>query len=614
MPDITLEILSIILVLFVILLTSLSSGIDKSNRLHALFTKIEWLGGINLVIELFANFIIYDANEYGPMTLIAVMELYYISLLAFLFLSIIYTIRMTNQQLPSLKRIGNWLKYTVTGLMAVMMVLPFFLIKFENYSITYGKNIYFIFYVWFVIEILMGLSIGSKVMYINYKQKQIMGLGFASRVLLVIIQMKNMDVFIMSIVVASMLMSYYMTLENDDVLLIEQLAVEKEKADEANKSKSSFIANVSHEIRTPINAILGMDEIILRETKDKQIRQYAMDIKSATQILYSIVNEILDLSKIESGKMELVPVNYNMRSLINDTVNIIQIKMDSKDLKFNVDVDASLPAGYHGDEVRIKQILSNILSNAVKYTNEGSVSLTITGEKLLDGKELLKFKIEDTGIGMTKENLDSLFDKFARFDYEKNRNVEGTGLGMSITNQFLHMMGSDLKVESEYGKGSVFSFELEQDIWDETPLGDFRKVNKSTADNYVHETTIIEPEKRVLVVDDNAINRKVFKGLLKNTELIIDEAESGPESINMVRKNKYDLIFMDHMMPDMDGIEAFHKMKELPDNMSIDAPVVMLTANAVMGAQEVYISEGFDDFLPKPIIPEKLEEMIKKYI
>ena len=614
MPDITLEILSIVLVLFVILLTSLSSGIDKSNRLHALFTKIEWLGGINLVIEIFANYIIYDANEYGPMTLIAVMELYYISLLAFLFLSIIYTIRMTNQQLPSLKRIGNWLKYTVTGLMAVMLVLPFFLIKFENYSITYGKKIYFIFYVWFVIEILMGLSIGSKVMYINYKQRQIMGLSFASRVLLVIIQMKNMDVFIMSIVVASMLMSYYMTLENDDVLLIEQLAVEKEKADEANKSKSSFIANVSHEIRTPINAILGMDEIILRETKDKQIRQYAMDIKSATQILYSIVNEILDLSKIESGKMELVPVNYNMRSLINDTVNIIQIKMDSKDLKFNVDVDASLPAGYHGDEVRIKQILSNILSNAVKYTNEGSVSLTITGEKLLDGKELLKFKIEDTGIGMTKENLDSLFDKFARFDYEKNRNVEGTGLGMSITNQFLHMMGSDLKVESEYGKGSVFSFELEQDIWDETPLGDFRKVNKSTADNYVHETTIIEPEKRVLVVDDNAINRKVFKGLLKNTELIIDEAESGPESINMVRKNKYDLIFMDHMMPDMDGIETFHKMKELPDNMSIDAPVVMLTANAVMGAQEVYISEGFDDFLPKPIIPEKLEEMIKKYI
>ena len=614
MPDITLEIFNSAVLIMVSIFVMLDKGVESNGSQHTLFLRTLLAGFLNIIVEMAACYILNNRGTYSVWYQIMIMEVYLVTLTVTMYLSVIYCLRMLNQALPPLKRVSKKAEIVVFGLIVLMNVLPLCAVKVDGANITFSKLSYGTYIIWLGFELYMLGLFGRNMHYMNMKRNNIMSLSFTARVGVIIVQLCFPHVFMLSTALMITIVALYMTLENEDVRLIEQLAVESERADEANKAKTSFVANVSHEIRTPINAILGMNEIILRETRDKTTRQYALDIKSAAQILHSIINEILDMSKIEAGRMELVPVNYNMRSLINDTVNIIQIKMDSKNLKFNVEVDSTIPAGYYGDEVRIKQIITNVLSNAVKYTNEGSVTMRISGTKLPTGRELLSFCVSDTGIGMTEENLKQLFDKFSRFDNEKNRNVEGTGLGMSITNQFLTMMGSKLNVESEYGKGSTFSFDIEQDIWDESPLGDFSKVNYKASEQYTYESSFVAAETRVLVVDDNAINRKVFKGLLKDTKLIIDEAESGPVCLNLVRKNRYDLIFMDHMMPDMDGIECFHRLKEMEDNMSINAPVIMLTANAVVGAQEDYMKEGFDDFMAKPIVPEKLEELIKKYI
>lgn len=379
----------------------------------------------------------------------------------------------------------------------------------------------------------------------------------------------------------------------------------------ANEAKGQFLARMSHEIRTPINAVLGMDEMILRETKESKTREYAGDIYTAGNALLSIINDILDLSKIDSGKMEIVPAEYDLCSVINDLVNMISMRAQGKGLKFTTQVDEELPARLIGDDVRIKQILTNILTNAVKYTHEGEVTLRINGER--DGEyETLCCEVEDTGIGIKEEDMDRLFSAFERIEESRNRNIEGTGLGMNITMQLLNLMDSELKCESVYGQGSKFYFELKQKIADETPIGDFSLRVKNLADNYHYTSAFAAPEAKILVVDDNATNRKVFKSLLKDTKMQIDEAGGGEECLELVRKKRYDIIFLDHMMPKPDGIETLHLMRSDGQNKCKDTPVFVLTANAIAGAKEKYMEEGFDGFVSKPIIPDKLEQAIRE--
>ena len=394
---------------------------------------------------------------------------------------------------------------------------------------------------------------------------------------------------------------------------LEEMQRLKVEADMANQAKSDFLAKMSHEIRTPINAVLGMDEMILRESRNEDVRKYASDIKSAAKSLLSIINEILDSSKIESGKMEIVPANYEMGSMINDLYNMISGKAREKDLDLHFEIDEALPSEYYGDDVRIRQIVVNILNNAVKYTMEGCVTLTLTGDR--DGDyEILHFAVKDTGIGIRKEDISKLFSEYVRIDLSRNRYVEGTGLGISITRQLLQMMGSSLQVESEYGKGSVFYFDLRQKIVNEEPIGDFTsKIRQQEAGEY-YAAAYRAPEARVLLVDDNEMNRKVFRNLLRQTQMQSWDVGSGKECLDIVSSQKFDLIFLDHMMPEMDGIETFHAMKKLENNLCAGVPVVMLTANAVTGAKERYMSEGFDDFLTKPIMPDKLDEMVLKYL
>ena len=406
---------------------------------------------------------------------------------------------------------------------------------------------------------------------------------------------------------------FFLTVESPDIHLIEQLKEEKKLADSANRAKSTFLANMSHEIRTPLHAITGMSEMILRESSDKEILSYARDIHSASNALLGIVNDILDFSKIESGRMEIVPVSYQLSSLVYDVYLLIGKRAEDKGLTFSIEVDEKLPSGLCGDDIRLKQILINLLTNAVKYTKKGSVSLQITGEVKNDICNL-HFQVKDTGIGIRDEDKEKLFTEFARLEEKRNRSIEGTGLGINITQQLLMLMNSTLCVESIYGQGSVFSFTLEQKIHNWQEVGDLGKRLHADIGNEIHEAGFRAPDVKVLVTDDIELNRKVFRCLLKQTGIQVAEAGSGAECLAKAGKEQYDLIFMDNMMPDMDGIETLHKLKADPDGKNRITPVIMLTANAIAGAKEEYERAGFDGYLSKPIDPKKMETIIRKFI
>lgn len=406
---------------------------------------------------------------------------------------------------------------------------------------------------------------------------------------------------------------FFLTVESPDIHLIEQLKEEKKLADSANRAKSTFLANMSHEIRTPLHAITGMSEMILRESSDKEILSYARDIHSASNALLGIVNDILDFSKIESGRMEIVPVSYQLSSLVYDVYLLIGKRAEDKGLTFSIEVDEKLPSGLCGDDIRLKQILINLLTNAVKYTKKGSVTLQITGEVKNDICNL-HFQVKDTGIGIRDEDKEKLFTEFARLEEKRNRSIEGTGLGINITQQLLMLMNSTLCVESIYGQGSVFSFTLEQKIHNWQEVGDLGKRLHADIGNEIHEAGFRAPDVKVLVTDDIELNRKVFRCLLKQTGIQVAEAGSGAECLAKAGKEQYDLIFMDNMMPDMDGIETLHKLKADPDGKNRITPVIMLTANAIAGAKEEYERAGFDGYLSKPIDPKKMETIIRKFI
>ena len=398
--------------------------------------------------------------------------------------------------------------------------------------------------------------------------------------------------------------------KNEELKRASELAEEsKQEALAANAAKGKFLAHMSHEIRTPINAVLGMDTMILRETRDAQIKEYALVIQNAGQSLLSLINDILDFSKIESGKMKIISVEYDLSSMIHDISNMISAKISSKKLEFHIYADEKLPSKLLGDDVRIRQVLVNLLNNAVKYTNKGGVTLKIDGD-IQGDKVILNFSVEDTGIGIKEEDISKLFNEFERIEEKRNRQVEGTGLGINITTQLLVLMGSRLNVESVYGKGSRFYFTLEQQVIDSTPIGNLEERIRHQVTEYDYMEVFSAPNAQILVVDDNVINLKVFVNLLKTTKVNVDVAGGGLTCLEMVSKKHYDLIFLDHMMPDLDGISTLHRMRTLPDNQCTNTPVVALTANAITGAREMYLAEGFDAFLSKPINPERLEQMI----
>ena len=409
----------------------------------------------------------------------------------------------------------------------------------------------------------------------------------------------------------------YLVQIRDDIYESEELRKAKAMAEEASRAKSNFLANMSHEIRTPINAVLGMNEMILRECEDKHILAYAEDVKAAGNTLLGIINDILDFSKIEAGKIEIIPVEYDLLGSLNDLVTMIQVRAESKNLSLVLEFDPHLPKRLYGDEIHIKQVITNILTNAVKYTEKGSVTFSIGFERIEGAPDevLLHVSVKDTGIGIRQEDLKKLFSEFERIEEKRNRKIEGTGLGMAITGKLLRMMGTEMQVHSVYGSGSDFYFSLRQKVVSWEPLGDYRKARQAhLLERKKYQEKFIAPDACVLVVDDTPLNLVVFKGLLKQTQMQIDMASDGDEGISLSREKKYDIIFLDHMMPGKDGIETLKCMRAMPDNPNRETPVISLTANAISGAREEYLAAGFQDYLTKPVDSIKLESLLIQYL
>ncbi|MBR5421260.1 MAG: EAL domain-containing protein [Lachnospiraceae bacterium] len=400
------------------------------------------------------------------------------------------------------------------------------------------------------------------------------------------------------------------------ILRVTELArMEEQRARAASDAKSNFLANMSHEIRTPINAILGMNEMILRESKNKHILEYAQNIEGAGRTLVSLINDILDFSKIESGSMEIVEAEYDLSSVVNDVVNMIQVKAREKDLAFNIKVNPDLPDTLFGDGMRLRQIMTNILNNAVKYTQKGSVTLDINGNLLGKDQLQLIISVTDTGIGIKEEDIGKLFTKFQRLDEGVNRAIEGSGLGLAITYSLLQIMNGEIDARSVYGEGSTFTILLPQKIVRNEAIGDFRTKYISTVqDRVVYHESFRAPDAKILVVDDTAVNHMVIKELLKLTKIQIDTAMSGKECLEMVQTTPYDLVLLDFRMPEMDGIETLHIMRALENNPNEKTPVIALTANAVTGARERFLSEGFDEYMIKPVEGPRLEEMLLHFL
>ena len=395
----------------------------------------------------------------------------------------------------------------------------------------------------------------------------------------------------------------------------DMLNAEKEKqvAIAASESKARFLASMSHEIRTPINIVIGMNEMILRENQDETIQEYAYNIKGASHMLLGLVNDVLDLSKIEAGKLQIVECDYHTSSLLNDVVLGVKGYMNQKQLRLNLEMDETIPAVLNGDEIRIKQILNNLLSNAVKYTDEGSVTFSAKAVMRENDFSLL-FTVTDTGRGIRQEDLDKLFEGFIRLEMDKNRYIEGTGLGLNITKLLVDNMGGTIEVHSEYGKGSSFTVSIPQKIIDVSPMGDLQQAYKQEVKKNSDEKLLYAPDKKILVVDDNKMNLTVIGALLKRSKLQVEFATSGMECLEKAKVNKFDLILMDHMMPEMDGIQTFHYIRETDGCMNQQTPVIVLTANALDGMREYYMGEGFADYLSKPIEADKLEQVLGRLL
>ena len=388
------------------------------------------------------------------------------------------------------------------------------------------------------------------------------------------------------------------------------------EADRANLAKSRFIANMSHEIRTPINTIMGMDEMILRERTDGvpkeyalTVNRYASDIKKASTLLLGIINDILDVSKIESGKMKIVEQSYQIEDLLHSLVSMTKMRSKGANLNFEVEIDEKLPKVMYGDESKIKQVLLNLLSNVVKYTEKGGFSLKVLRLDSSDEICRIYFAVEDTGVGVKKENIEKLFSAFERLDEKRNSAIQGTGLGLNISKQFVSLMGGDLKCESEYGKGSIFFFELNQRIIDNTPIGYFDQ-DKIVIDETEYKPRFYAPKAKVLVVDDNEMNLMVIKGLLRDTGCELTLVTSGRECIDKIKDYDFDLVLLDHMMPEMDGLQTLNEIRKIAPGMV----VIALTANAAENGREFYRGVGFQDYLAKPVQGINLEEMIQKYL
>ena len=580
------------------------------------FKALMIYSGLNLIFDIISTQ--YNVGFGGGKYAEPLFKLYLYALVSFIFTFTFYVFEISSKyhvdnvpfkEHPNRKKIFQALACYIVLIMIICLVLTFLDVNIEignGYYTQSGPAMTFAY-------IVAAVGVLSWVAFIfldrkNFKNKKYIPVYFFDTVGFATIGLQFVfaNLPLVSTVVAAVTIVTFFTMENPDARLIHKLNEAKDTAEDANKAKTDFLSSMSHEIRTPLNAIVGFGQALAKEDISGSAKEEVQDILMASQTLLDIVNGILDISKIESNKIEIVEAEYSSKKMINEITSLTNARIGSKPIDFKVLVDENLPAVLYGDQMRVKQVVINLLTNAVKYTTEGRVLFQAKAENDLE-KNISKitFSVQDTGMGMTEEDIEHLFNKYQRFDMEKNANVEGTGLGMAITKSLVELMNGDIQVKSKYGEGSTFTIVLEQKIIKlEEEKVEEEKPSEIIAFNAAGS--------KVLVVDDNKINLKVAQRLLKEYNITVETANSGSESIDYILDGKkYDLIFMDIMMPKMNGMETLENLKNI---VGFDMPVVALTADVISGMEEKYISKGFDDCLAKPIVEEELYYMLKKFL
>lgn len=600
----------IILIYIAIVFSKGKRNHSMNERIFVLLLKCSFL---NLILDIITVYTVYAFKIVPPSINRIFHMLFYSSIIIVFYLVFLYILTLVEKKQ---KIVGKkFLLWSPVILITAMCGQPLYYIEASKGNYSYGPA-YTVLFLGMSFYVILQLTFLFRFRNaINGRKRELIVIALGLEISVSIYQGIFPYIFVSGFGVTFLCLVFFMITENPDLLLAEKLEIEKQNAERANIAKSMFLANMSHEIRTPINGVLGMNEMILRESNEAQIREYAGKIKSSAHILLGIINDILDLSKIEAGKMELCPTEYAFNTLLYDVYCMIENKAAIKSLNLQFHVDEEIPNILFGDDVRIRQVLINLISNAVKYTEKGSVNLSVTCSGA-DAETVLHFKIQDTGIGIKKEDMDRLFQKFERLEEKRNRSIEGTGIGLSLTQQLLALMDSKLIVESEYGVGSVFSFDITQKVISSSTVGNFNqwlKTNYNSSSN-IYQPTFFAPGIKILVVDDNKMNRLVFSSLLKESGTQIYEAENGMECLNYIKNEYFDIIFLDHMMPDMDGMETFARMQEMTENLCKNTPVIAFTANAMSGSYEIYKQTGFAGMLTKPVIPEQLDKLLAEQL
>lgn len=578
------------------------------NKIYIILAVTNLIG---LILDISSVYTISNMSQY-PILNKFVSKAYLVYLLSWMFLFTIYVfIISTNKKIDKNKtelHLSDYKNkvYPATILYFIFLILtiilPLYYKDNGNVIYSYGPStnlLYFVsglcIFTWLICLLLNFKQIKQK-KYVPIFAFLIIG------TLVTIIQGAHPEYLLMTSMETFITFLMYFTIENPDMKLINELNIAKDQAIKANNAKSEFLSSMSHEIRTPLNAIVGFYQALSEEDINDNAKDEVKDIMMASNSLLELVNGILDISKIESGKIEIVNTEYQFKNIYDELVILAKARMGDKPLDFRCHYDEDIPSVLYGDYTRIKQIILNILTNAVKYTREGYIDFSVSSVRKDDICRLI-ISVEDSGIGIKQENIPKLFTKFERLDLEKNITIEGTGLGLAITKKLVELMNGTIVVQSIYGKGSKFTIAIDQ-----------RVVHKEVVVEKSEEKKVSEVHaegRKVLIVDDNKINLKVASRLLENYRLDITTVESGALCIDKVNSNTYDLILMDDMMPNMSGVETLHKLKEID---GFATPVVALTANAVTGMKEKYLNDGFDDYLAKPINRDELNNIVAKYL
>lgn len=590
---------------FVIMLMAILyfSAKREHTKIHTIFSVILVLSMVHLVFDAATVYTVNRLDTVSAWVNDVLHRLFIGTMVVIFYLFYRYIVLLIEDETGKKQRFSG----LFTGIMVIAMVgavvLPIYYMEAEPVNYSYGPAAYMTYLS--VGVNLVGVVVMLLINWKNIHPKKILAIaaGLSVEIIVSVYQAFHPQALLSGMGIMLIDLSFYLTMQNPDIALVAQVREEKRKAEAANEAKSIFLSHMSHEIRTPMNAVVGMTELMLRTDVTTEQRDYLVNIKNSGNALVSIINDILDLSKIESGKMELTEEDYEVAPMLKDIRLMIENRIGEKPIALIYEIDENLPKWMHGDALRIRQVMINLLNNAVKFTQEGQIKLKI--EVISDEAEeiALKITVSDTGQGIRREDMEKLFEAFEQVDAERNRGKEGTGLGLAISSDLIRLMGGKLEVQSVYNKGSDFFFTIKQ----KHALSDLHETEEESKE-------FMAPDAKVLVVDDSQINLKVAIGLLEPLQMQVDTAESGQQALAMVQEKEYDIIFMDHMMPGMDGIETTKRMRQLPVRYLEEVPIVAFTANAMKEAEQSFYAAGMNGFIPKPIETEMLFKSVRRFL